>query len=251
MNTRNPRSRFLARLTTSPRSSCSVFALFLAACLAGHAQQDGDWIAYGRDAGGERFSPLTQITRKNVGSLQVAWTYRTGDAYEPKRGRPTAFEATPLHIDGTLYLSTPVGRVIALDAVSSTERWTYDAKVPRDAGWGDFASRGVSFWRRGDDRRIFFATLDARLIALDARSGKPVATFGNAGVVDLRKGLRIPPTGFADYEVTSPPAVIGNTIVVGSAIADGTSQPHPSGEVRGFDAITGKQKWSWDPLLAP
>ena len=124
-----------------PRSSCSVFALFLAACLAGHAQQDRDWIAYGRDAGGERFSPLTQITRENVGSLQVAWTYRTGDAYEPKRGRPTAFEATPLHIDGTLYLSTPVGRVIALDGVSGKERWTYDAKVPRDAGWGDFASR--------------------------------------------------------------------------------------------------------------
>lgn len=225
-----------------------LVALLVTSLLAGSAQQDGDWIAYGRDAGGERFSPLTQITPENVASLEVAWTYRTGDAYEPKRGRPTAFEATPLHVDGTLYLSTPVGRVIALDPISGKERWTYDAKVPRDAGWGDFASRGVSFWRRGDDRRIFFATLDARLIALEARTGKPISSFGDAGVVDLRKGLRIPPTGFTDYEVTSPPAIVGNTVVVGSGIADGTSQPHPSGEVRGFDALSGKQKWSWDPL---
>jgi quinoprotein glucose dehydrogenase len=224
----------------------SVSVAFFAAAIPG--AQDADWTTYGRDPGGERFSPLKQITRENVTSLEVAWTYRTGDAYEPKRGRPTAFEATPLHVEDTLYLSTSVGRVIALDPVRGEERWTYAAKVPRDAGWGDFASRGVSFWRRGDDRRIFLATLDARLIALDARSGKPVAGFGETGIVDLRKGLRIPPTGFSDYEVTSPPAIVGDTVVVGSGIADGTTLPHPSGEVRGFDAVTGKQKWSWDPL---
>ena len=235
-----------AHVRRGPLSATTLLATGL--CTAIAAAQNGDWIAYGRDPGGERFSPLMQITRENVGSLQVAWTYRTGDAYEPKRGRPTAFEATPLHVEGTLYLSTPVGRVIALDPISGEERWTYDARVPRDAGWGDFASRGVSFWRHGDDRRIIFATVDARLIALDARSGKPVATFGDAGVIELRKGLRISPTGFSDYQVTSPPAVVGNTIVVGSAIADGTSMPHPSGDVRGFDAATGKQKWSWDPL---
>jgi quinoprotein glucose dehydrogenase len=219
---------------------------FFAAAVLG--AQGGDWVAYGRDAGGERYSPLDQITRENVSSLEVAWSYRTGDAYEPTRGRPTAFEATPLHVEGTLYLSTPVGRVIALDPTSGKERWTYDAKVPRDAGWGDFASRGVSFWRRGDDRRIFFVTVDARLIALDARSGKPIAGFGDGGVVDLRKGLRIPPTGFSDYEVTSPPAIVGDAVIVGSGIADGTTLPHPSGEVRGFDAVSGQQKWTWDPL---
>ena len=185
------------------------------------AQQlpDGDWTAYGRDAGGERFSPLDAISRENVASLQVAWTFRTGDAYQPKDGRPTAFEATPLHVDGTLYLSTPVGRVIALDPVTGQQRWVFDAKAPRDMGYGDFASRGVSTWQRGAERRIFVATIDARLIALDAATGKPVPGFGEQGIVDLRQGLRIPPTGFADYEVTSPPAVIGNTIVVGSAIA--------------------------------
>jgi glucose dehydrogenase len=116
------------------------------------AAQDGDWPAYGRDPGGERFSPLDAIRRENVSTLQVAWTFRTGDAYEPKSGRPTAFEATPLHVDGTLYLSTPVGRVIALDPVDGRQRWAFDARVPRDKGYGDFASRGVSTWRRGERR---------------------------------------------------------------------------------------------------
>lgn len=209
---------------------------------------DGNWPAYGRDAGGERFSPLDAIRRENVASLQVAWTFRTGDAYQPADSRPTAFEATPLHVDGTLYLSTPLGRVLALDPVTGQERWAFDAKVPRDKGYGDFASRGVSTWQRGTERRIFVATIDARLIALDARTGNLIPSFGQQGIVDLRKGLRIVPTGFADYQVTSPPAVAGNTVVVGSAIADGTNKPHPSGEVRGFDAVTGKLKWSWDPI---
>src|SRR4051812_7352537 len=102
------------------------------------AQRDGDWPAYGRDVGGERFSPLTEIHRDNVASLRVAWTFRTGDAYQPPNGRPTAFEATPLLIDGTLYVSTPLGRVVALDPVTGKQRWAFDAKVPRDAGYGDF-----------------------------------------------------------------------------------------------------------------
>jgi quinoprotein glucose dehydrogenase len=212
------------------------------------SQGDGDWPAYGRDTGGERFSPLNIIDRANVASLQVAWTFRTGDAYRPPRGRPTAFEATPLHVDGTLYLSTPVGRVIALDPVTGQQRWVFDAKVPRDAGYGDFASRGVSSWGRSRERRIFVATIDARLIALDATTGRPIAGFGEQGTVDLRKGLRIAPRGVASYEVTSPPAVIGNTIVVGSAIGDGGTTMEPSGEVRAFDAITGRLKWTWDPI---
>ena len=211
-------------------------------------QQDGDWLTYGRDPGGERFSPLNDINRGNVASLQVAWTFRTGDAYQPPRGRPTAFEATPLHVDGTLYLSTPVGRVIALDSATGQLRWAFDAKVPRDMGYGDFASRGVSVWQSGGERRIFVATIDARLIALDARSGQPMQGFGTSGTVDLRQGLRIGPDGFADYQVTSPPAVVGNTIVVGSAVQDGATTREPSGEVRGFDARTGALKWSWDPI---
>ena len=224
--------------------ACSL--AFLGGLVGG--QQDDDWPAYGRDPGGERFSPLDGINRTNVASLQVAWTFRTGDAYRPPRGRPTAFEATPLYIDGTLYLSTPLGRVIALDPVSGRQRWVFDAKVPRDAGYGDFASRGVSMWQRGRERRILVATIDARLIALNAATGQPIRGFGNNGIVDLRQGLRIPPAGFADYQVTSPPAVIGNTIVVGSAIQDGARTTEPSGEIRAFDVMTGALKWRWDPI---
>jgi quinoprotein glucose dehydrogenase len=141
-----------------------------------------------------------------------------------------------------------VGRVIALDSVTGQQRWAFDAKVPRNMGYGDFASRGVSWWQSGDERRIFVATIDARLIALDARSGQPVQGFGTSGAVDLRQGLRIAPEGFADYQVTSPPAVVGDTIVVGSAIQDGAKTSEPSGEVRGFDARTGALRWSWDPI---
>jgi quinoprotein glucose dehydrogenase len=227
------------------------FGLLAIVCVLGSlafAAQDGDWPAYGRDPGGERFSPLTAIRRENVASLRVAWTYRTGDAYQPKSSRPTAFEATPLYIDGTLYLSTPLGRVIAVDPTTGRERWVFDAKVPRDMGYGDFASRGVSAWRRGSQLRIFVATVDARLIALDAKHGKLIAGFGIDGTVDLRKGLRVAPAEFSDYEVTSPPAIAGNTIVVGSGVSDNGSTRQPSGEVRGFNAVTGRLMWTWDPI---
>src|ERR1700750_1465578 len=110
------------------------------AAQAFQSQPDGDWPAYGRDTGGQRFSPLTSITRGNVQSLRVAWTFHTGDAYAPPRARPTAFEATPIYVDGTLYIGTPLGRVFALDPVTGRSRWTYDSKVPRDKGYGDFAN---------------------------------------------------------------------------------------------------------------
>jgi quinoprotein glucose dehydrogenase len=211
----------------------------------------GDWPSWGHDPGGQRFSPLATIDRGNVHSLKVAWTFRTGDAYQPKRSRPTAFEATPLYVDGTLYLSTPLGRILALDPVTGRQRWAYDARIDKDAGYGDYASRGVATWKSpAGQRRIFLATIDARLIAVDAATGRPCADFGAGGVVDLRRGLRIPvPAGsYADYEETSPPAVAGNTLVVGSGIADNGLVGEPSGEVRGFDVVTGRLKWTWDPI---
>jgi quinoprotein glucose dehydrogenase len=211
----------------------------------------GEWTTYGHDPGGQRFSPLTAISPSNVASLKVAWTFRTGDAYQPPHSRPTAFEATPLYIDGTLYLGTPLGRVIAIDPVTGKQRWAYDSNVPKDAGFGDFATRGVSTWKSPDGHRsIYIATIDGRLIALDAVTGRPCQDFGDNGIVNLRQGLRIPPRqgGYADFEETSPPAVIGDTIVVGSAIADNGSTDQPSGEVRAFNTLTGKMKWKWDPI---
>jgi quinoprotein glucose dehydrogenase len=216
---------------------------------AGMAADVSDWPVYGGDAGGRKYSPLKQINLENVASLEVAWTFHTGDAYQPKYDRPTAFEATPLYVGGALYIGTPLGRVIAIDPVAGQERWSFDGKVPRDKGYGDFANRGVSSWKAADGhRRIYIATLDARLIALDAATGKPCADFGDNGVVDLRPGLRIAPRGYADYEETSPPAVIGDTIVVGSGVADNGSVNQPSGEVRAYDARTGRKKWTWDPI---
>ncbi len=213
------------------------------------SENPGDWPVYGGDAGGKRFSALQQITRKNVRTLRLAWIYHTGDAYQPKHGRSTAFEATPLYIDGTLYLSTPLGRAIALDPIGGKEKWSYRAKLNRDAGYGDFASRGVATWKpQGGARRIFLPTIDARLIALDASTGKPCTDFGDNGEIDLRHGLRIAPRSFEDYEETSPPAVVGDTVVIGSGIADNGSLSQASGEVRAFDARTGRLKWTWDPI---
>src|SRR5437879_3856789 len=105
----------------------STMAVFLAAPLL--SDSAADWPFYGHDPGGQKFSPLAMIHRGNVKSLKIAWIYRTGDAYQPKNGRPTAFEATPLSIGNTLYLSTPLGRILALDAVTGKQRWSYDPKI--------------------------------------------------------------------------------------------------------------------------
>jgi quinoprotein glucose dehydrogenase len=213
------------------------------------AADKGEWVYYGHDPGGQRYSPLAAINRSNVKALKVAWTFRTGDAYIPKEGRPTQFEATPLYVDGTLYIGTPLGRVIALDPVTGKERWSYDPHVDKDKGWGDNANRGVSTWKPATGaRRIIMATIDARLIELDATTGKLCPGFGNEGIVDLRQGLRIQPRWYEDYEETSPPAVVGQMIVIGSAVADNGSTFQASGEVRAYDAATGKLKRTWDPI---
>ncbi|HEV2644391.1 MAG TPA: pyrroloquinoline quinone-dependent dehydrogenase, partial [Candidatus Elarobacter sp.] len=217
----------------------------------------GEWRDYGHDAAGTRFSPLTEITRDNVAGLTVAWTYRTGeirhDRFPVKRD--PRFEATPLMVDGTLYLSTPLGRVIALDPETGRERWTYDAKIDIGGEWGDYANRGVSTWvdpratsNAACRRRIYLGTVDAQIIALDAGTGKPCTDFGNKGSVNLRLGLRNTPAYHEEYELTSPPAVINGIIVTGSAVADNNRTNAASGEVRAFDARTGKLRWSWDPV---
>ncbi len=234
----------------------ALCALLLPLAARPLALPTSDWPSYGRDPGGSRHSPLTQIDRANVARLEVAWTFHTGEAgVTPRRGRPPALEATPLVAFGTMYLSTPLGRAIALDPATGRERWRHDPGVDPERGYGDFASRGVSYWRDGRaaagaacGRRIFVATIDARLVALDAGSGRPCADFGEQGVVDLRRGLRVPPFEFQAYEMTSPPAVVGDIVVAGSAIADNGRLAPASGEVRGFDARTGALRWTFDPI---
>ena len=215
-----------------------------------------EWTAYGRDALGSRYAPVAEITRDNVARLAVAWTYRTGEMRpEYKTDEPTSLEATPLVVDGTMYLSTPLGRVIALDPETGRERWVFDPKVDRGVEYGDFANRGVSTWLDSSAapgsacrRRILVATIDARLIAVDALGGKPCAGFGARGTVTLRRGLRNMPHSADEYEETSPPAVVNGVIVVGSAVADNNRVDAASGEVRGYDARTGALRWTWDPV---
>ena len=219
--------------------------------LAQAAPRTGDWPAYGHDAGGTRYSPLAEITPGNVARLRVAWVYRTGD-YLRDRSR---FEAAPLVVDGTLYVSTPLGHVIALDPERGIERWRYDARVSLEGDYGDFANRGVATWldqTRGTAlpcrRRIFLATVDARLIALDARTGRPCGDFGAGGEVDLAGGLRHAPAYHWEYGVTSPPAVASGLVIVGAAVSDNQRVDAPEGVVRAFDARSGRLRWSWDPV---
>ncbi|HTJ22917.1 MAG TPA: pyrroloquinoline quinone-dependent dehydrogenase [Gemmatimonadaceae bacterium] len=213
----------------------------------------GEWTAYGHDAHGSRYSPLTQITRENVNGLAVAWTYRTGDTAHTRQ--MLKFEATPLMVDGTLYISTPLGRVVALDPSTGHARWTFDSHVERQGDWGDFANRGVSTWldsRAGATaacrRRIYLGTIDARIIALDARTGALCRDFGDHGTVTLRRGLHNTPYYTEEYELTSPPAIVNGLVVTGSAVADNNRTNAASGEVRAFDARTGALRWSWDPV---
>jgi quinoprotein glucose dehydrogenase len=239
------------------RTAKRVLVAGLLAAPDSAAQARGEWGAYGRDPGGSRFSPLTQITRDNVVSLRVVWTFKTGEAGLKARDGATApaFEATPLMVAGKLYISTPGGQVISLDAGSGKVSWRFDAGVNPKRGYGDFANRGVSYWedRRAPAgqrcaRRIYFGSIDARLLALDADNGRPCEEFGDRGTIDLRQGLRTNPFEFQAYQLTSPPAVVGDLLVVGSAIGDNSRMNPASGEVRAYDARTGRLRWTFDPI---
>src|SRR5262245_57466772 len=230
--------------------------MLLGLVLAGPQAQEVGWSANGRDVQGTRYSPASQITRETVSRLEVAWTYRTGET-DPqfKTTKSTAFEATPLVVDGTMYVGTPLGRVIALDPATGRERWVFDPQIRRDVTYGDFASRGVSTWL--DDsapldapcrRRIFVATAQAQLFAIDARDGKRCATFGRDGEVNLKEGLRIPPFEPAAYSISSPPVVVNGLVVTGSSIGDNSRPDMASGEVRAYAARTGALGWTWDPI---
>jgi quinoprotein glucose dehydrogenase len=221
-----------------------------------------DWPYYGGDAGGSRYSPLTHIDKSNVAKLKVAWEYHTGDVSDGSGNRrKSAFEATPIVADGVMYLSTPFNRVIALDPETGRERWSFDPKIDRQAPYSEgLINRGVTPWTDSAKaegavcrQRIFLATIDARLFALDAATGEPCSDFGASGQVDLAQGISNI-TRRGEYQETSAPAVAADLVIVGSSIADNDRVDSPSGVVRAFDARTGKLRWSWNPIpesLAP
>ncbi len=208
------------------------------------------WSHWGGDAGGTHFSPLDEITPANVGALEVAWTFRTGD-WDPSGEIETSFQATPVLRGDTLFLCSPFNRVFALDAESGRERWRFDPRSPRSEH--GHVCRGVALWEDAAAApgsacalRVFSATNDARLIALDAENGRPCADFGVNGEVDLEAGLGTLLPG--DLRVTSPPSVIGDVVATGSLIADNRRVDMPGGVVRGYDVRTGALRWAFDPV---
>lgn len=251
-----------------------------AGCSQPVASPDVAWAYYAGDAGGSKYSPLPDINRRNVGRLGVAWMVRAGDfppeAFDSRhraslgpdssllgKGQRTPcefcrFEATPLMLAGTLYISTPLNRVLALDPATGATRWSFDPRIDIRRPYAEnLTSRGVSAWM--DElslpeapcaRRIFLATVDARLFALNAADGLPCESFGDSGFVRLNVdvGLDLSPVDASRYTVTSPPAVVRDLVVVGSAVGKGWSRGVASGVVRGYDVRTGALRWSFDPI---
>ena len=211
-----------------------------------------DWPAYGGTYAAQRYSPLGQITPDNVGKLARAWVYNTGDMPEgdPKDSKYGA-ETTPLKVGNTLYLCSATNILIALDPATGKQRWRYDPQVSDD--WIPYtaACRGVAYYAAPNasadaecGARIFEGTLDGRLIAVDARTGKPCSGFGTKGAVDIKRGMGAVEPGMVS--ITSPPTIVRGVIVTGHQVLDGQKRSAPSGVIQGFDAITGELRWAWD-----
>jgi quinoprotein glucose dehydrogenase len=224
----------------------------------GQPRITSEYPQYGGD-GGRHYVDAHQITTANVQTLRPLWSYHTGELSEGAQGQraTAAAEATPILAEGRLYYCSPFNRVIALDPASGAELWSHDPKINRSGRYpNQMVCRGVSFWRdskrSGDGNcasRIFTATNDARLIALDAVTGVPCADFGERGEVSTSRGVGKLP--YPDsYQHTSPPTIIGDVVVVGSSIADSEGPDGASGVVRGFDARSGALRWSQD-LVPP
>jgi quinoprotein glucose dehydrogenase len=202
---------------------------------------DADWPSYGGTFAGQRFSGLTQINTTNVSKLGLLWTYHTGDSGK-------AAEVTPLKIGDTLYICTPHNIVVALDAETGKQRWRFDPRVDASQSY-TVTCRGVSYFEEVGAggpcaTRVIAATVDARLLALDGRTGQLCAGFGQGGYVNLLEHLGDVTPGF--YYVTSPPTVVNRHVVLGGYVRDNQSNDEPSGVVRSFDPITGELQWAWD-----
>jgi glucose dehydrogenase len=209
-----------------------------AVCYVLFAQDASEWPAYGRDPGGTKYSPLDQINARNVSTLVRVWSYHTGET-------GATWENTPIMVGNVMYFATQKNRVVALEPETGKELWTYDPKSTAVS-----EHRGVSYWP-GDSRtrpRVILAT-EARLIALDAKSGKPALEFGDNGEVNLRTGVA-DDYPKAHYAITSPPAIYKGLIILGPSTQEGPSKG-PSGDPRAFDARTGKLAWRFHAVPQP
>ena len=213
------------------------------------------WPVYAGDSAATHYSALRDIDRSNVSRLSVAWTWRPGETALKEYGtEPGTFQNTPLMIDDVLYVSTPYNRVVALNAATGRELWRFDPAPFKDGqppnGTG-FVHRGVAAWRDEKGALRIFINSRYRLICLDAATGVPVSTFGSGGIVDLTQGLswQVNPR---HYTNTSPPVVYRNLVILGNGVGDRlTYRNDPPGDVRAFDARTGKQVWRFNTVPEP
>jgi len=247
-------------MTTNHSGRLGLTVTVLGCTLLARAQsmpRPGDgWPTYGGDQGGQRYSTAAQINKANVTNLQPVWTFHTGLLTGPHRvaAQVSSFETTPVLFNGSLYLTSAFDQVFALDAATGSRKWSYDPEIDDTRRLGTTTSRGVAVWssgslaRAGGDcaDRILFGTLDARLIALDAATGKPCADFGQGGSIDLTQGVDYRKGD--DYSITSPPTVIGDVVVIGSGIEDNVHVDAERGDVRGYDVRTGALLWTWEPM---
>ena len=222
--------------------------LFLAPVLSILMGQE--WQSVGGDPGGMKYSPLDQINRRNVSKLKVAWEFDTGEWSDGKQyPSRSAFEATPLVVDGILYVASPFGHLFALDAETGKRVWDFDPKIDRNMRLNLFVNRGVAYWKGGNSERILLGDLNGHLHSLDAKTGKLDQKFGDNGTADLTVGMV---DGFERgfYRLPSPVAVCGDVLVAGGWVPDGEAQG-PSGDVRGFDVRTGREKWRFHSVPRP
>ena len=230
-----------------------AIALFIGAGSA-RASEPG-WAHYGGDAGGQRYSLAAQINVGNVSRLKPAWSFSTGDlASKGDAMKRSSFEGTPILAGGRLYLCSPFNEVSALDPGTGRALWRFDPRIDTKIRYpNDFVCRGVTYWRNPTvppaapcAERIFMATNDRRLFALDAVSGRACPGFGGTGSVAAMPGIAVSRPGGA--QITSPPVIVAGVLVLGSSIDDNQKVREASGAVHGFDPVTGALKWTFDPL---
>src|SRR5262245_43452895 len=204
-------------------------------------RQYREWRQFGGGPANIHYSTLGQITRDNVRQLEVAWTYDSGDAFEGSE-----MQCNPIIVDGVLYATTPKLRVIALDAATGQLKWSFDPNVEKRR-LGKMRNRGVMYWKDGSDERIYFGFRHF-FYSLDAKTGKPVESFGNGGRIDMREGLGRPADGMT-ISVTTPGAIYKGMLILGSLLSEGL--PAAPGDIRAFDARTGRQRWAFHTIPHP
>ena len=215
----------------------SVLCLLLGATLVA-----ADWPDYGGNQARTRYSPLTQITPANVSSLTVAWTYDTGDAF-----KGSEMQCQPVVAHGVLYATSPTLRVFALDAATGAVKWSFNP-LQGETTPTRTRVRGLMYWERGDQQRIYFGARNW-FYALDATTGKPVATFGRQGRIDLREGFRGRDPRTISIGVNTPGVFYGDLLILGSVVPEGL--PSAPGDIRAFDVNTGGEKWAFHTIPHP